>query len=108
MILIDRKKELAWLKESYKSRKAELVVIYGRRRLGKTYLIESFIKDKPHFYFLAKQKNIKSEFERLKEKFARKFNIFIEAKNFEAFFEDVFKKIKLKEKIIFVIDEFPY
>lgn len=108
MILINRKRELEWLNEIYTSKKAEFLVVYGRRRLGKTYLIKNFIKNKPHFYFLAKQRNIEKEFNRFKEKFAKEFNLYIEAKDFEEFFDEVLRKIKQKNKFIFVIDEFPY
>jgi len=50
---INREKELAALEEKYNSNKSELVVIYGRRRLGKTTLIRNFVKKLPHVYFMA-------------------------------------------------------
>jgi len=50
---INREKELAALEEKYNSSKSELVVIYGRRRLGKTTLIRNFVKKLPHVYFMA-------------------------------------------------------
>jgi len=109
MLLINRERELGWLKEAYKSEKAELGIIYGRRRLGKTFLIKDFIKDKPHFYFLAKQQPMMLEFERFKEKISKKFNVFIEAKNWEEIFREIADKIAKKyEKFIIIIDEFPY
>ena len=37
--LIGRKKEAKELKQVYLSRKAEFVAIYGRRRVGKTFLL---------------------------------------------------------------------
>jgi len=50
---INRKKELSLLKKMYDSNKSELVVIYGRRRLGKTTLIRKFARKLPHVYFMA-------------------------------------------------------
>ncbi|MBI3033356.1 AAA family ATPase [Candidatus Woesearchaeota archaeon] len=50
----DRKQELAMLKSKYAALKSgELLVIYGRRRVGKTELIRQFIKNVPEnkFYF---------------------------------------------------------
>jgi len=41
-----RVKELTLLEEKYKSKKSELLVIYGRRRIGKTSLIKKFIENK--------------------------------------------------------------
>ena len=35
------------------NRDSSFVVIYGRRRVGKTTLIKEFLKEKPAFYFLA-------------------------------------------------------
>ena len=49
-MFVGRKKELKLLDESYQSEKAELVVIYGRRRIGKSCLVEQFAKNKPHYY----------------------------------------------------------
>lgn len=48
-----RKYELKLLDEHYKSRIAKLVIIYGRRRIGKSELIKHFIKDKQALYFEA-------------------------------------------------------
>ena len=48
---IGRNEELAFLTEKYSSKEAEFIVIYGRRRVGKTELIRQFSRDKPHIYF---------------------------------------------------------
>ena len=109
MILIDREKETGWLKEAYSRRNAELGVIYGRRRLGKTFLIKTFVADKPHFYFLAKQQDMGLELGRFKDKIGKKFNVFLEAKDLEGLFEEIKTKIAANhKKLIVVIDEFPY
>jgi len=47
--MIGRKKETEELNELYESDKAELVAIYGRRRVGKTYLVNNVFKDKITF-----------------------------------------------------------
>ncbi len=47
--MIGRKKEIAELERLYNSKKAELVAVYGRRRVGKTYLINQVFKNK--FFF---------------------------------------------------------
>jgi len=44
--MIGRAKELTVLDEALHSDRAEMVVVYGRRRVGKTYMIEQFY-DKP-------------------------------------------------------------
>ncbi|SFV66916.1 archaeal ATPase, fused to C-terminal DUF234 domain [hydrothermal vent metagenome] len=42
--MIGREKEIAILNESLHSNRAEMIAIYGRRRIGKTYLVEEFYK----------------------------------------------------------------
>ena len=44
-VFIDRERELSLLKERSSSDRAEFDVIYGRRRIGKSELIDQFIKD---------------------------------------------------------------
>ena len=54
MKFIGRVEELSKLETEYK-RDSGFVVIYGRRRVGKTTLIKQFLKEKNSFYFLAKE-----------------------------------------------------
>ncbi len=104
---VNRKRELKILEERYRSGKAEFVPIYGRRRTGKTELIKQFVKNKPHFYFLAKKKRLDDEMERFRLRFSKNFNVFIpEAKNWEDLFESILKN--QKERIVIIIDEFPF
>lgn len=51
-MFIGRESELALLNNLYTSDKFEFVVMYGRRRVGKTALISEFIKDKKAIYFM--------------------------------------------------------
>lgn len=47
--MIGRKKELEILANAYSSKKPELIAIFGRRRVGKTYLVGSFFEGKIDF-----------------------------------------------------------
>ena len=49
---IGRKKELEDLNLLLKKRTSSLVVIRGRRRVGKSRLIQEFVKDKDHWIFI--------------------------------------------------------
>jgi len=104
--LINREKELTALEKAFKSPRAEFYVIYGRRRIGKSELLLHFIRNKPHFYFLAKEQNLELEFDRFKQKFSKKFDIYLESGNWEELFSEIVKKIK--KRIIIIIDEFSY
>ena len=48
MEFIGRKRELSRLEEYYSSEYPQTCAIYGRRRCGKTSLVQEFCKDKPH------------------------------------------------------------
>ena len=47
--MVGRKKEISELNSLYYSDKAELVAIYGRRRIGKTYLVDETFKGRITF-----------------------------------------------------------
>lgn len=54
---IDRNDEIAFLEKEYKRDGSALVILYGRRRVGKTALTNKFIEDKQAVYFLATEEN---------------------------------------------------
>jgi AAA+ ATPase superfamily predicted ATPase len=49
--IIGRVREKEFLKNLFDSRKAEFIAVYGRRRVGKTYLIKNFIDSLPSTFF---------------------------------------------------------
>ncbi|HSN78034.1 MAG TPA: ATP-binding protein [Anaerolineae bacterium] len=61
-MFINRHAELANLEAHYRSERAELFVLYGRRRVGKTELLRHFCADKPHVFFIA---TLSSDFDQL-------------------------------------------
>jgi uncharacterized protein len=52
-LFINRKVELDQLSQIYRSERAELFVLYGRRRVGKTELLREFCNELPHLFFIA-------------------------------------------------------
>jgi AAA+ ATPase superfamily predicted ATPase len=52
-MFINRKAELGILSDLYATDRAELFVLYGRRRVGKTELLRAFCQDKSHLFFIA-------------------------------------------------------
>ena len=62
-MFIGRERELAALNKLYASNKFEFSVIYGRRRVGKTALINQFIDDKKAIYFMGVESNAKQNLE---------------------------------------------
>ncbi|MDH7517307.1 MAG: ATP-binding protein [Candidatus Thermoplasmatota archaeon] len=100
-MLINRKQELELLNKIYKQERAELMLLYGRRRVGKTRLLQEFIKDKNAHYFIVDiSADILKTFERtIKEKFIR-------FSNWDDFFD--FIKLEGKKRTVLVLDEFQY
>jgi len=45
MAFINRERELEALEKFWQGKEAQLIVIYGKRRIGKTELIKQFCKD---------------------------------------------------------------
>jgi AAA+ ATPase superfamily predicted ATPase len=52
-MFVNRKIELDQLSDLYRSERAELFVLYGRRRVGKTELLRAFCAGKAHIFFIA-------------------------------------------------------
>jgi len=52
-MFINRQVELRLLEERHASYQAELFVLYGRRRVGKTELLAQFCKNKRHIFYVA-------------------------------------------------------
>ena len=109
-MFIGRERELNTLDNLYKSSKFEFAVIYGRRRVGKTALINQFIGDKRAIYFMGVESNAKQNLENFSKsimEFASGFETESSFLSFQAALEYVFKLAE-KERIILAIDEYPY
>jgi len=110
MKFIDREKELNSLNDCWASKEPQLIVIYGRRRIGKTELIKQFIKDKPHIYFLSQQISEQENLKMLGKLVGEHFDdLILMDKGFDSwamFFEYLRKHAR--ERLILTIDEFPY
>lgn len=106
-MFVNRKSELRYLEQKYNTRGAQFVVLYGRRRVGKTELVKEFLKTKPGIYYLAEKLPEKLQLEKLSEKVIEFFREDV-IKRFEDW-EMLFKYLaRKKERFVLVIDEFPY
>ena len=56
-LFVGRKKEIQFLEDEFARDRASLVILYGRRRIGKTTLIKQFIQEKNAFYFVATEES---------------------------------------------------
>lgn len=111
MEFVDRKQEIALLEREYVSEAASLVVVYGRRRVGKTALLTQFIKEKPAIYFLATEESElmnRQVFQSLAAEYLDD-ALLGEAvlSRWEPIFERLVQSIR-QERLVIVLDEFQY
>lgn len=109
-MFIGREKELKVLNNLYTSDKFEFAVIYGRRRVGKTALINEFIGDKKSIYFMGVESNSKQNLENFSKsiiEYSSGIVVDTSFQSFQAALEYVFELSK-NERLILVIDEYPY
>ena len=109
-MFIGRERELAMLNKLYASDKFEFVVIYGRRRVGKTALISQFIDDKNAIYFMGVESNAKQNLENF-SKSILSYHTGMDAKPLSCPFRRLWNMCSScpkKERIILAIDEYPY
>lgn len=108
---IDREEEMETLQNEYGRKGSALVILYGRRRVGKTTLISEFIKDKKALFFLASEESESQNRNAFKEKAAE----FIDSDLLRSAdirsWDVLFKAIMdthFDSKPVIVLDEFQY
>lgn len=108
-MFIGRKKELQLLEELYVSEKFEFLVLYGRRRVGKTFLLREFANRHSCIFFSAQEKNDRLNLEDFSKSVLSYFHeeylgVF---QSWETAFEYIGKRCT-DEKLVLFIDEFPF
>lgn len=112
-IIIGRKAEQELLRQRMESKSPELIAIYGRRRIGKTFLIRQYFNDTFSFYFTGIYQGTKKEqlgeFNRQLEYYSgRKWGV---AKDwFDAFAQlrEYLETIAGSKPIVVFLDELPW
>ena len=107
---ISRENELEYLNKEYNKKESSLIILYGRRRIGKTSLIKEFGKNKNMLYFLATEESETQNMKQLLDAYYRKSEyqgIVVSMQDWESIFKFIISN-KSEEKKIIVIDEFQY
>ncbi len=102
---IDREEELNFLEEQYKKRPS-LAILYGRRRVGKSTLVEKFCRDKSHIYYTASEANSKEQLEEFYQVAYQQLEDEL-IKDLKHSWETILRYLKEKGLVV-VLDEFPY
>jgi len=109
MRFVNREIELNFLNEKWRQNSAQLIIIYGKRRVGKTEISVQFAKNKPHIYFLCERLAAHNQLKKFTEAVGKHFkDEFLPREGFRDW-EEAFKYIAGKrKKLAVIIDEFPY
>lgn len=115
IMIIGRKRELTLLDKIYNSTEAEFMVVYGRRRVGKTFLIREYFENKKCIFFNAtglQKGNMQKQLHNFTQVIAETFfdNAPLEpAKSWNEAFKLIHQKvIKSKKKVVLFLDEIPW
>jgi uncharacterized protein len=104
----NRVKELKLLNDLYEQEKSKLIVLYGRRRVGKTELLKEFLKKHKGLYILARQESEAEQLKKVSSQIAEYYNDEVLKLNPFANWDSLFVYLANKPRIPIVFDEFPY
>ena len=108
-MFLGREKELNSLEKMYNKKGFQMAVVYGRLRIGKTFLLTEFVKDKNSLYLPAEEVNDMLNLQKFSRILGEKMGItnFPSVENWNNFFNLIKEKFE-KEKLVLIIDEYPY
>lgn len=119
-ILVGRKPEQLQLQKVFESKQSEFVAVYGRRRVGKTFLIRSFFQKKPCLFFQVSgihQASLKLQLNEFKKQIEQTFYPSRKASQLQtptnwidalAMLMDAIQLVGGKRKVVLFFDEFPW
>lgn len=110
-MFIGRHEELSLLEDAYQSPRAQFVFVYGRRRVGKTELLNEFRKNKPCVFLAAKESSAPIQLSSFSQQMfaagAPAGKYLDSYRSWSDAFEDI-AQLPFTEKKLVIIDEFPY
>lgn len=106
---IGREEELNFFEDLYNSPRFEFLILYGRRRIGKTFLLQEFARRHECIFFSAMEKNDPLNLKDFSEVVQRHFDgTFISAfSDWKSAFDYIGRKSQEKRTLL-IIDEFPF
>ena len=111
-MFIGREAELAFLQSKYEQKQGQLIVLYGRRRVGKTETLREFCKGKPHVFYSCTQSTDRVQLSKFSKQLFKE-NIpagryISEFADWESALRSVLELPYGDQKRLLIIDEFPY
>ena len=114
MVLIGREKERQKLTEALTKDESQLIAVYGRRRVGKTYLIENTLRKEIIFDVTGiKGANIRTQLSNFRAQIIKRSKRFSKSSGLQNWFDafqllQAYIETKGKKKKVIYIDEFPW
>ena len=110
-MFIGRESELSFLESRFQTQTAQLIVLYGRRRVGKTETLRKFCEGKEHIFYtcteIPDEQQLAGLSQRLLEKNPVAGRYITSFQSWEQALLSL-KELPQEHKTILVIDEFPY
>ena len=111
-MFIGRESELSYFEGKYAAPGGQLIVLYGRRRIGKTELLRRFCEGKQHVYYSCRELSDKNQLVAFSERIlkagipaAKYIDSF---QDWEAALKSILELPSQNSKKLLIIDEFPY
>jgi AAA+ ATPase superfamily predicted ATPase len=111
MRFVNRTSELTFLNKYHDQPGFQFIPLYGRRRVGKTRLVQEFVRDKRAIYFLADSVTEGEQLRNLGTEIGEFFDDAILAESGFRDWQQFFRYLgdrAVCERLVMVIDEFPY
>jgi len=112
LMFVGRLKELEVLDTMWEQSTFQMMVLFGRRRVGKTALLDEFSKDKNTLYFTARQQTTQNNLRDFSHAIQRFFHLpegIFSFNTWQDAFDFIIEQIKNRaERFLLVFDEFPY
>lgn len=113
--IFGRQAEIAVLERLFQSKRAEFLAVYGRRRIGKTFLISEYFKDKGVYFEVtgSKKASKKDQLKRFYNDFASRFPEYalkmpVDWSEALDLIKNVVEKLDPSIKFVFFLDELPW
>ena len=108
---VDRLEELGFLEAEYARPGSSFIIVYGRRRLGKTHVLRHFLQGKPGLYYLATEEAEVENIRGFQAQVAGFVGSALLSKGSGFSWSDLFEALRERDsatKKVIVIDEFQY
>lgn len=106
---VDRRPDLAFLEERWADDGLEMVVVTGRRRVGKTTLLKAFMQGKPHVYHLVNQEEDALQLRRFRDALVEELGgVRPDVEDWHDLFAYLEDRLEDRDRFLIILDEFPY